>query len=119
MVEAGASVSAVELRHWGGEMARPGEDAGPVGHRHVPFSIVVGGQSDEPEEAERLIAGVRAVAAKLAPHATGGSFLNFLGDPAQTASAYTRDDYRRLRAVKAVHDPDNVFAANHNISPTD
>ena len=54
VVEAGASVSGVELRHWGGEMARPGEDAGPVGHRHLPFSIVVVGQSDEPEEAERL-----------------------------------------------------------------
>ncbi len=119
VVEAGDSVSGIELRHWGGEMARPGEDAGPIGHRDLPFSIVVGAQAEEPKEAERLMAGVRAVVAKLAPHATGHTFLNFLGDPARTASAYTRDDYLRLRAVKAVHDPDNVFAANHNIPPTD
>lgn len=28
-----------ELRHWGGAMARPSPDTGPVGHRDVPFSV--------------------------------------------------------------------------------
>ena len=51
------------------------------------------------------------------PHATGGSFLNFLGDPEKSATAYTAADYRRLREVKTAYDPDNVFAANHNIPP--
>ena len=88
----------IELRHWGGEMARPGEDAGPIGHRHVPFSIVAGGQAETPEDAERMMAGVRTVADKLRPHATGGSFLNFLGDPARTAE---RVHGRRLRAAAA------------------
>jgi FAD/FMN-containing dehydrogenase len=116
-VEAGDAVSGIELRHWGGEMARPGEDAGPIGHRHIPFSVVVAGQADEPEEAKRLRAGVQEVAAKVQPHATGQTFLNFLGDPARTAAAYTDADYRRLTGVKAAYDPDNVFAANHNIPP--
>ena len=69
-------VSTVEVRHWGGAMARPGADAGPVGHRDVPLSVIL----DE---------RVPAVAAALAPHATGGSFLNFLADPALTETAYT------------------------------
>ncbi len=43
--------SGIEVRHWGGEMARPGEDAGPIGHRHVPFSVVAGGQAVTPEDA--------------------------------------------------------------------
>jgi len=51
------------------------------------------------------------------PFATGGTFLNFLGDPARTASAYTTDDYAALRALKRVWDPDNVFRLNHNIPP--
>ena len=51
----------------------------------------------------------------LAHHATGGSFLNFLKDPARTHTAYTAADYRRLREVKRAHDPDNVFAIGHNI----
>jgi FAD/FMN-containing dehydrogenase len=117
LVEAGTSVSAIELRHWGGAMARPEEGAGPIGHRDVPFSVVVAGQSEEPAEAERLKAGVHAVAEKLRPHATGGTFLNFLGDAERTATAYTDADHRRLREVKAAYDPDNVFAANHNIPP--
>ena len=116
-VEAGGTVSGIELRHWGGAMARPGEEAGPIGHRDVPFSVVVAAQADQPEQAERLMAGVRAVAAKLQPHATGGTFLNFLGDPEKTATAYTAADYRRLREVKAAYDPANVFGANHNIPP--
>jgi FAD/FMN-containing dehydrogenase len=116
-VEGHEGVAGVELRHWGGAMGRPGEDAGPIGHRHVPFSIVAGGQAATPEEAEGMMAGVRAIGAKLRPHATGGSWLNFLGDPARTADAYTDADYKRLREVKAAYDPDNVFSANHNIPP--
>ena len=116
-VEGHEAVAGIEVRHWGGEMARPGEHAGPIGHRHVPFTVVAGGQAATPEDAERMMAGVRAVADRLRPHATGGSLLNFLSDPSRTADAYTEGDYKRLREVKAAYDPDNVFAANHNIPP--
>jgi FAD/FMN-containing dehydrogenase len=103
VTRADAPANALELRHWGGAMARPGADAGPVGHRDVPFAITI----DGPAEA----------AAPLAGHATGGSFLNFLKDPARTHTAYTAADYRRLREIKRTHDPDNVFGLTHNIPP--
>lgn len=95
--------SAVEIRHWGGAMARPAADSGPVGYRDVPFSIIVDGPAD--------------VAAALRPYATGGSFRNFLHAPASTESAYTAENYQRLRAVKAAYDPANVFHLDHNIAP--
>jgi FAD/FMN-containing dehydrogenase len=117
VVEGHEAVAGIEVRHWGGEMARPGEDAGPIGHRHVPFSVVAGGQATTREEAGPMMAGVGAVAGRLRPHAAGGTFLNFLSDPARTAEAYTDGDYARLRQVKAAYDPGNVFAANHNIPP--
>jgi Berberine and berberine like len=60
---------------------------------------------------------VRMVAEWLLPYATGGTFLNFLTDPARTASAYTADDYLALRELKRHWDPDNVFRLNHNIPP--
>ena len=100
----GSPVSNVEIRHWGGAMARPGADAGPVGHRTVPFSIIVDGPEPGLTEALR-------------PHAIGGSFLNFLADPARTRTAYTAENYRLLRQVKATYDPSNVFSVNHNIPP--
>jgi FAD/FMN-containing dehydrogenase len=40
LVEAGRDAT-VEVRHWGGAMARPGAGAGPVGHRTVPLSVIV------------------------------------------------------------------------------
>jgi FAD/FMN-containing dehydrogenase len=98
-----APADAIEVRHWGGAMARPGADAGPVGHRDVPFSITI----DGPAEA----------AAPLARHATGGSFLNFLKDPARTHTAYTPADHADLSELKRAYDPDNVFRAGHNIAP--
>jgi FAD/FMN-containing dehydrogenase len=110
-------VAGVELRHWGGAMARAEPGAGPIGHRDIPFSIVAAAQAEDRDQADRLKAVADAVAARLRPHATGGSFLNFLGDAERTETAYTPDDYRRLREIKAAYDPDNVFSANHNIPP--
>jgi hypothetical protein len=97
-------VPSVEIRHWGGAMAAAGPDAGPVGHRHLPFSII-------------MDADVPAVAATLRPYGSGGTFLNFVADPGRTASAYTAANLRRLRAVKAAYDPDNVFRVGHTIAP--
>jgi FAD/FMN-containing dehydrogenase len=110
-------VTSVELRHWGGAMARPPEGAGPIGHREVPFSVVAMALAPDREQLSAARAGLDEVAAALEPHATGGSFLNFLADPAKTATAYTPEDYRRLTAVKQDYDPENVFAAQHNIPP--
>jgi FAD/FMN-containing dehydrogenase len=100
----GLGISTIEIRHWGGAMANPGPDAGPVGHRHVPFSVIA--DSAHP-----------ALAATLGPHAMGGAFLNFLSDTSRTADAYTAGDYARLREVKAAYDPQDVFSLGHTIEP--
>ena len=100
-----APVNGLEVRQWGGAMARrPSGDvgAGPVGHRDVPFSITVDG-SDE------LLQGL----------ATGGSFLNWLHDTSRTRDAYTTRDWLRLLDFKALHDPDHVFAPGHTMAPSE
>jgi hypothetical protein len=103
VTESEPAANAVEIRHWGGAMAKPGPGAGPIGHRGVPFSATIDGPRDAAEPFAR--------------HATGGSFLNFLHDPAQTRRAYTAANYERLRELKRVHDPDNIFGREHNIPP--
>jgi FAD/FMN-containing dehydrogenase len=110
-------VAGVELRHWGGAPARPEPGAGPIGHRDVPFSINAMAQGQDRDQVGRLKAAVDAVGAKLDPYATGGALLNFLSDTDRTETAYTPEDYRRLREGKAAYDSDNVFRANHNIPP--
>jgi FAD/FMN-containing dehydrogenase len=101
-----SKVSTVEIRHWAGAMAHPEHpDPGSAGHRDVPFSVIID-------------ARVPSLAAALRPHATGGSFLNFLSDPARTASAYTERNHRRLTDLKRRYDPANVFHRGHNIPPS-
>jgi FAD/FMN-containing dehydrogenase len=92
--------NAVEVRHWGGAMARPTADTGPIGDRSVPFSVAVDGTSPT-----------------IAAHATGGSFLNWLSDRTAVHSAYAPADLAALREIKQVYDPENVFGQAKNIAP--
>ncbi|GGO63445.1 FAD-binding oxidoreductase [Nonomuraea cavernae] len=111
----GSPIAAVELRHWGGAMARPAPDAGPVGHRDVPYSVIATAMPDGP--GDPALSSLRDLAAGLRPHATGGSFLNFLTDTARTRDAYTVADHERLTEVKRAWDPGNLFGRTHNIPP--
>lgn len=110
-------VSVVEVRNWTGAPGRPPADAGPAGHRNTPFSVI----AIAPGLNERTLEGARSamarLAARLAPHATGSVFLNFLSDPGRVAAAYPPEHLGRLRELKRRFDPDNVFHLNHNIRP--
>jgi FAD/FMN-containing dehydrogenase len=92
----------VEIRHWGGRIAR---DAGAAAHRDAPLSVVL----DAVPSA--------ATAAALARHGRGTSFLNFLHDPSRVHTAFTVANWAALRRVKARYDPDNVFASGHAVPP--
>ncbi|MEU4624737.1 FAD-binding oxidoreductase [Actinoplanes sp. NPDC023801] len=119
IVEAGAADSPlafVEVRHWGGVMARPGADAGPAGHRDVPFSVMAVAPY---LTADRTAAdtALDRLTGRLRPHATGGSFLTLLTDHTRTRSAFTAANYARLAAAKRDWDPANIFRLGHNIPP--
>jgi hypothetical protein len=97
-------VPAVEVKHWGGAIARPAhDDPGPVSHRDARFVMKIAAPAD--------------AAAAITASATGGSFLNFLHDTTRTRTAFTPENLRRLREVKTAYDPGNLFHRNHNISP--
>ena len=90
--------------------------SGPAGHRDVPFSVQAVGPYMTPDR-QPVDTCVDRLAAAIEPHATGGSFLNLLTDPAKTRTAFTDGNYARLAQVKRAWDPDNVFHLNHNIPP--
>jgi FAD/FMN-containing dehydrogenase len=106
---------AIEVRQWGGAMAR---GDGPIGHRDIPYSCVATALAPDRDGWAAAKASVERVGARVRPHATGASFLNFLGDGARAADAYTPEDYARLREVKTAYDPGNVFRlGGHSIPP--
>ena len=69
-------------------------------------------------DTQREVAWVRETFAALQPVCSGGAYVNFMDGDEQAAdqSAYGAT-LRRLQAVKAVYDPENIFRLNQNIAP--
>jgi hypothetical protein len=111
-----AEPAAVELRHWGGAMARPGPDAGPAGHRDAPFSVMAVAPYEVAGGRTVAMSSMDSLTARLRPFVNGGTFLNFLTDAERTESAFTAANYRRLAQIKADWDPDNFFSVGHAIA---
>ena len=110
----------VEIRHLGGALARRPRHAAPAGHRAARYLLggLVRLAAPDAEAATRAGAGLFAA---LAPR-TLGRFANFLGHgpqaaPELVATAYEPEDLRRLRKLKSMWDPENLFRLNHNIPP--
>ena len=59
----------------------------------------------------------RAVAADVAPHATGRTYVNFEGEPGAAPAAYGDATGDRLTRLKRQYDPANVFCHNQNVRP--
>jgi FAD/FMN-containing dehydrogenase len=70
-------------------------------------------------EDDEHIEWCRGVFDAMSPHSTGGVYVNTLGDEGsdRVRASYGEATWRRLVAVKARWDPDNVFHLNQNIAP--
>ena len=110
----------VEVRHLGGALARPPRTPSAVGHRDAAFNLYAV-TPVFPGMEMTVAAGLRSLRDTIAPFDSGKVLLNFLGpgdtDPARVRRAFEPETYRRLAAIKALHDPDNLFRLNHNIPP--
>ena len=113
--DSGSALVSVEIRHVGGALSRPQPHRGALATFDASFlTFGVGMVLDEQmHRANREQLEVLAEA--LAPYDTGRQYLNFTERPTDPARFYAPYAYRRLRAVKAQVDPDNLFRANHPI----
>ena len=102
----------------GGAIARKPTDATAWPHRDAVYGFAVQAGWTDPADDDLEIAWVRRVHEAMAPHATGGVYVNYLdADEVDRVSAAYGDHYRRLARIKQQWDPDNLFRANHNIVP--
>jgi len=77
------------------------------------------GQWTDGAESARHIAWVRALWGRLEPHLQGSAYVNHLAadDQPEKVRASFGENYGRLRQLKAVYDPTNLFRVNANILP--
>ena len=114
-----APESAIILVKGGGAPSRVDDDATAFGMRTAPWNIhYICGWRDRADNA-RNIERVKQIASVLKPWASGGVYLNYIGDEGKerVASAFGREKMRRLRQLKSRWDPQNLFCHNHNILP--
>ena len=111
-------ISQVELLALGGAIARVDSDATAFPFRHARWLINIPATWRDAADDEGEIAWARATYAAIKPYLSEGNYVNFMGDDEDdtAAGAYGRT-IERLRQVKSVYDPDNVFRLNQNIEP--
>lgn len=87
--------------------------------RDATWSMVIAGIDPDPGQADALKAWGRAYWKTIHPFNLEGGYVNFMmADEVQGRVQETYGgNYRRLAAVKAKYDPDNLFRVNQNIPP--
>ena len=110
-------ISQIELLALGGAIARVDPSATAFPFRQARWLINIPATWRDAADDDQETAWARATYAAVKPYLSEGSYVNFMGDDEDdTAAAYGRT-IERLRQVKAVYDPANVFRLNQNITP--
>jgi len=108
----------VLIAQLGGAVNRVPAAATAYPHRDVEFIVNVHTRWSAPSDDERCIAWARGLFDALAPHATGGVYVNFMPeDEAQRVQGAYGSNLARLAQLKAKYDPGNLFRMNQNIRP--
>jgi FAD/FMN-containing dehydrogenase len=106
----------------GGAIARVADDATAFGNRQSPFNMhYLSMWPPDSSQDQVNIEKTRTIAAAMKPWTTGGAYLNFIGDEGliRVEAAFGAEKYSRLRKIKRVWDPENVFRHNQNIPPAE
>ena len=112
-------MSALFLFHVHGAITRVPVADTAFAARKTQWDFDVIGQWADPAESAGHIAWVRALWDKLEPHSSASVYINHMAadDRPELVRASYGANYARLRALKAVYDPGNLFRVNSNITP--
>lgn len=110
----------VELRLLGGAMARPPALPNAVAGRDGAFSLMTLGLAVPPMR-DAVPVAAQAVHAALSPWRATYNLTNWLGaelDRERICSTWSLGQQARLRALKTVYDPSDVFSHGHSVLPS-
>jgi FAD/FMN-containing dehydrogenase len=103
----------------GGAIARVPDDAMAFTGRDARFDVSADIEWNDPALDEAHRDWIRHAMAIVEPDSVTGRYVNAISEegPGVSRAIYGDAKYERLRALKRVWDPDNVFRLNHNIAP--
>jgi hypothetical protein len=111
-------LSTMHLYPIDGQVNRVRPDATAFNFREAKYSMVIAGIDADPANNEKMIDWAREYWNALHPYSAGGAYVNFMMDEGvDRVRATYRDNYKRLAAIKAKYDPQNLFRVNQNIRP--
>jgi FAD/FMN-containing dehydrogenase len=107
------------LHHFGGAVARAGDNDAAFGDRSAQYVLNVIARSPHAEGFDANVAWAHATTQALAPVSRDGAYVNFMGDARdeRLRASYGEQNYERLVALKRRYDPTNLFQLNQNITP--
>ena len=103
--------SVIMIRTLGGVISRIGDHETAYPHRSARFNISVDASWQDPQLDAAAIAWARSTWDAIAPHATGGMYLNFagLGDDTNLRSAALGSNESRVEEIRHAYDPGGFF----------
>ncbi len=119
----GESRPAPTIQHalipWGGAVAAATAETTPMAQRSARWLTHPFATWADPSDDAACIDWVKDYRRDMAPYASGGVYLNFIGDEGtdRVAAAFGPQNHARLRQIKAEYDPTNLLRGNQNIKP--
>jgi UDP-N-acetylenolpyruvoylglucosamine reductase len=114
--DSGSPLLSVEVRHCGGAIAA-GPDGGAQSGLDARYMVFGVGLTPTPEIAETVRSHVRVLLDTLAPWRAEFDYYNLREMAGDADEVLPADSYRRLRAIKAKYDPDEVIVTAHPVRP--
>jgi FAD/FMN-containing dehydrogenase len=105
----------LEVRQLGGELARAHPDGGALATVDADYALYAVGIAPTPEAAAQVRAHVEVVENALHHWAAELTYLNFAETRRDPHTLWTEKAHRRLRAIKATFDPDNLIRSNQPV----
>src|SRR5215470_14935309 len=103
----------VEVRHLGGELARPWPGHGALASLDAQYLLHAVGAASGPDAGAAVQGQATAITTALAPWAAPTMYLNFAETPSPAAPLWTQDACHRLRRIKAKVDPGDIIRSSH------
>lgn len=114
----GSPIMKFEIRYAGGAVSRTHNNA--FGHRDSKHIMQMVTLTPTPEALAKAEADIASFKQVMAPHLTGGVYMNFLEGKEsrqETRNGFPTEKYNRLMTLKAKYDPENIFRFGFNIPP--